>query len=146
MTLNKNLFIKLNKQKTTIIVANEIKLRFSKRKNIVIKLNNHLIIMTNILYVSKFNCNLLSIFVLKKKDIEVHFEFNNIILIQNDTSVTTETLRSRMYYLESASGQQTLASQDGLISLTAPTVAASNSARQPENSDIRPKEVNEYFK
>ena len=67
MTSNKNLFIKLNRQKTTIIVINEIKLKFSKRKNIIIKLNNHLIIMINVLYISKFNCNLLLIFVLKKK-------------------------------------------------------------------------------
>ena len=53
-----------------------------------------------------------------------------------------------MYYLESASGQQALASQNDLISLiAAPAVAApTGPARQPENSDIRPKEVNEYLK
>ena len=50
--------------------------------------------MTNVLYVSKFNCNLLSIFVLKKKNIEMHFKLNNIILIQNDTAVTIEILKS----------------------------------------------------
>ena len=70
MTSNKNLFIKLNKQKTTIIVVNKIKLRFSKQKNIIIKLNNHLIIMINVLYILKFNYNLLSIFVLKKKTLK----------------------------------------------------------------------------
>ena len=148
MTSNKNLFIKLDKQKTTIIVVNGIKLRFPKRKNIVIKLNNHLIIMINVLYISKFNCNLLLISALKKKNIEMHFKLNNITLIQNGTVVTTEILRSRMCYLKSASKQQALASQNDLISLIAtPTVAApTGPARQPENSDIRPKEVNEYFK
>ena len=67
MTSNKNLFMKLNKQKTTIIVVNKIKLKSSKRKNIIIKLNNHLIIMINVLYILKLSCNLLLIFVLKKK-------------------------------------------------------------------------------
>ena len=151
MTLNKNLFTRLNKQITTVIVANEVKLRFPRRKNIVIKLDNHLVTMTNVLYISKFSCNVLSIFALKEKNIEVHFRLNNIILIRNDTPVATGTLRGRMYYLESASGQQALASQDGLTSPTAPAVAAPavaapNSARQSENSDIRPKEVNEYLK
>ena len=93
MTSNKDLFMKLNKQKTTIIVVNEIKLRFPRRKNIIIKLNNHLIIMINVLYVLKFNYNLLSIFILKKKNIEMHFKLNNIILIQNNTAVITKIFK-----------------------------------------------------
>ena len=148
MTSNKNLFMKLNKQKMMIIVANGIKLRFSKQKNIVIKLNNYLIIMINVLYILKFNCNLLLIFVLKNKNIEMHFKLNNIILIQNDTAVIIKIFKSRMYYLKSTSKQQTLTNQNDLISsIASPTIAAPTGlARQPENSGIRPKEINEYFK
>ena len=53
-----------------------------------------------------------------------------------------------MYYLKSASKQQTLINQNDLISLIAtPAVAApTGPARQSENSDIRSKEINEYFK
>ena len=53
-----------------------------------------------------------------------------------------------MYYLKSASKQQTLANQNDLISLiAAPTIATpTGPARQPENSDIRSKEINEYLK
>ena len=78
----------------------------------------------------------------------MHFELNNITLTRNGTAVAIEILRSRMYYLESASGQQALANQDDLISLiTTPAVATpTGPARQPENSDIRPKEINEYLK
>ena len=104
--------------------------------------------MINVLYVSKFNYNLLSIFALKKKNIEMHFKLNNITLIRNDTAVVTEIFKERMYYLKSASKQQALTNQNDLISLiTAPAVAApTGPARQSENSDIRPKEINEYFK
>ena len=78
----------------------------------------------------------------------MHFELNNIILIQNDTAVITKIFNNRMYYLKSTSKQQTLTNQNDLISLiTTPTVATpTGPARQPENSDIRPKEVNEYLK
>ena len=48
--------------------------------------------MINVLYILKFNCNLLSIFVLKK-NIEMHFELNNIILIQNNTVVITKIFK-----------------------------------------------------
>ena len=151
MTSNKHLFTRLDKQETTVTVANGVKLRSPGRGDIVIKLDNRLVTMTNVLYVPELSCNLLSISALREKDIEVHFGLNNITLIRNGTPVATGTLRGRMYYLESASGQQALASQDGLTSPTAPAVAAPavaapNSARQSENSDIRPKEVNEYLK
>ena len=78
----------------------------------------------------------------------MHFKLNNIILIQNDTAVITKIFKNWMYYLKSASKQQTLANQNDFTSLiTAPTVATpTGPARQFENSDIRPKEINEYFK
>ena len=73
--------------------------------------------MINVLYVLKFNYNLLLIFALKKKDIEMPFKLNNITLIQNNTAVTTEILKKQMYYLESTSKQQALTNQNDLISL-----------------------------
>ena len=104
--------------------------------------------MINVLYVLKFNYNLLSIFILKKKNIEMHFKLNNIILIQNNTAVITKIFKKWMYYLKSTLKQQTLINQNDLISLIAtPTVATpTGSARQSKNNDIRPKEINEYFK
>ena len=53
----------------------------------MIKLNNNLIIMIHILCISKFNCNLLSIFILKK-NIEMH------ILIQNNTAMVTKIFKN----------------------------------------------------
>ena len=147
MTSNKDLFTRLDRQETTVTVANGVKLRSPGRRDIAIRLNNRLVTMINVLYVPELSCNLLSISALRKKGIEVHFELNNITLIRNGTAVATGILKSRMYYLESASGQQALTSQDDLTSIAAPTVAApTGPARQPENSDIRPKEVNEYLK
>ena len=78
----------------------------------------------------------------------MHFKLNNIILIQNNTVVVIKIFKNWMYYLKSASKQQTLANQNDLISLiAAPTIATpTGPARQPENSDIRSKEINEYLK
>ena len=148
MTSNKNLFLKLNKQKTTIIVINEIKLKSPKWKNIFINLNNHLIIMINVLYVSKFNCNLLLIFVLKKKNIEMHIKLTNITLIQNDTTIIIKIFKKRIYYLKSTSKQQALINQNDLIWLIATLIVATPTgpARQSENSDIKFIKINKYFK
>ena len=84
----------------------------------------------------------------KKKIIEMHFKLDDIILIQNDTAVITKIFKNWMYYLKSASKQQTLTNQNDLISLiTTPTVTApTDLARQFKNSDIKSKKINKYFK
>ena len=78
----------------------------------------------------------------------MYFKLNNIIWIQNNTTVIIKILKNRMYYLKSASKQQTLTNQNDLISsITVPAVAAlTGLARQPENSNIRSRKINEYFK
>ena len=142
MTSNRDLFIRLDKQETMITVANGVKLKFLGRSDIAINLNSWLIRMTNILYVSNFSCNLLSIFALKKKDIEVYFKFNNIVFIRKNTRIAIGILRKWMYYLKSTSTNQALINQN---SSTAASVISEDHLRVNEEIPVRPKEVNEYL-
>ena len=142
MTSNRDLFTRLDKQKTMVTVANGVKLKSPGRGDIAINLNNQLVRMTNVLYVSNFSCNLLSISALREKGIEMHFELNNIVFVRKGTRIAIGILRRRMYYLESASTNQALINQD---SSTAAPMISEDHFRMDEEVPVRPKEMNEYL-
>ena len=77
----------------------------------------------------------------------MHFKLNNIILIQNDTTMITKIFKNQMYYLKSTSKQQALINQNDLILLiTTPTVTTPTGlARQSKNNDIKFKKNKRIF-
>ena len=102
MISDESIFIHKQTINSTMTMINDDVLKAHEIDEIRIDLKNQSVVMTNVLYVSDFDANLLSISVLNRKDFSVIFHKKKIEMRKKNILIVTEIVKKKcIFYVRS---------------------------------------------